>query len=199
AISWRSPPATGSRPGGTGCGASRPSSACSSGARSRVSAGPSPVSLTGPASAISAGTGSYTESPCPVRSASRLDASSAFSLTSIVVSDPVAGASAGDSAAIRGAAAGGATAAGGGVSGGVGELGRLVGENGRHLGVELDRLVARMRLLAGRMGRAERGMDAGVRAGGGHALVQAPLGALDPLEQLPVIDEVTGRLIQVGR
>jgi len=52
-------------------------------------------------------------------------------------------------------------------------------ENGRHFGVEVDSLVARLRIVAGCLGRAERGIDTGVRAGRGHALIQTPVGALE--------------------
>ena len=88
--------------------------------------------------------------------------------------------------------------------GGLDQLGGLVGEDRGDLGIEVDRLASalparrrgRRRLSARRRGRrVPRRPAPGVRGAllGGDARIEALVGALDALEQLPVVHEVAGR------
>ncbi len=130
AISWRSP-LTGSRPGGTGCGGSRPSSACASPLLERVNATvaatPPLVIASGSAAALAGAAGGaagagVADSGCSCAASagggSLASSSSAFRRASMSVSAVIAaGGAAGDPGAERANSTSGDAAAGAGAGG----------------------------------------------------------------------------------
>ena len=75
---------------------------------------------------------------------------------------------------------------------GIDQLGRLVGENGGDFRIEIHRFLRRISLAGGSRARCH------LCGGAGDALIEALVGALDALEQLPVIEEEARGLIEMG-